>query len=1177
MIEAGRQQGKRRGAVRGDTARARHGLVTAFLFFAATFFAALPAQAAAKVSATLSEQGGYARIVLTWPGAVPAHTEAMTSSVLVVTFDKPFTADTDEFLRQMPNTVALARQDGNGRTLRLALKSEFWMNVRQAENSLYIDLLPSSWSGAPPPLPADVVARMAAAAAAKAKAAAEAKLAKERGIIDPVAPLPDLSVRVARHEGITRIVFDWNQPVLYSIAQQEGSATITFDRTAKVALAPIRVDPPPYLETISAMEREGRLSIFLKLKSGVTVTDFREDLGVVVDLKPAQTALNAVAEPKSEAPAAAKPAEKAPVAEASARVPKSILPKSAAATPEVAAPAATPPPAPAPAEASHVPPQTTKAEAAAPPPDAADPVAPLKVAVRTANGRTDLEFPWTLPTGAAVFVRSDTLWVVFDRKAALDVSAFDPAVLKDLGAPIIVPLQRGVALAIPISNARLLVGAMEMGTAWRISLADTLTSTGRPIALTRNWSASGEGAVTLDLAGPRDVLQVADPVVRDTLLVATARGPTQSVQAPRSFIEFQALKTAQGIAIVRIADDLNVAAAPDAVVVSRHEGLTLSADNEGAPASTVAGNAIVSPASTDFAAWRGTGSFIVNRQAHLKRIIMSPLDERAAARVAFAKFLLANGMGPEGLTQLAMAVGDERKIEDDASFRALRAVGEVIAGRYAQAVSGLSTNTFEMDPTAAIWRGLAQSALGRMQLANKDFERAGPVIDTLEPALAQKAHLRAAEAALAMKNIDSARNHMSRLPPALADKHEQAFALVMGARILAALDKPVEADMSYRNAIAVNDPAVNILARFEKADLLNRVGKLSDDKLIEELTKLRMAWRGDDLERRILTRLSELLLKKGDVVEALGAMRVAAVNFPDSDEAHALGARMPDIFADYFIGKGAKDLTPVQALAFYYNFQDLTPIGQKGDELIRHLAERLVSIDLLAQAEVLLRYQVEQRLYGSVAKAQVAARLAGVYLLDGKPKDALQIIRATAQNQLPEEIDVQRRLLEARALASLKKYDLALDLLSEIPGASSEALRADIFWEAQRWGEAGQAARVLADASDAAGKPGAALTSEARFEVMRSAIAYSLADDDEGLAHLRETYAARMADTPEASGFAVVSDPIERSGVAFRDLASRIASVNMMERFVASLKSDTAAPRAKAAEAAPAAARVAVN
>src|SRR5690606_34199865 len=149
-------------------------------------------------------------------------------------------------------------------------------------------------------------------------------------------------------------------------------------------------------------------------------------------------------------------------------------------------------------------------------------------------------------------------------------------------------------------------------------------------------------------------------------------------------------------------------------------------------ASAGAGNVLVSPAATNFAKWRGNGSFIENRQAHLKRIITAPLDERAAARVAFAKFLLANGMGPEGLTQLVMAGDDERKIENDASFRALRAMGEVISGRYSRAVSDLSTNTFEMDPNAAVWRGLAQSALGRMQLANKDFERAGPVIDTLE-------------------------------------------------------------------------------------------------------------------------------------------------------------------------------------------------------------------------------------------------------------------------------------------------------------------------------------------------------------------------------------------------------------------------------------------------------------
>ncbi|HEY4345115.1 MAG TPA: hypothetical protein VGN05_12265 [Parvibaculum sp.] len=1215
MIDAGWHGWRRREPVRSVSGALRpfaRATVVALFLAVAALLVAPAAEAATKISTTLSEQGGYGRIVLNWPDGVPHHTQEVTAGVLVVKFDKPFTTDLDEFLRQMPNTVGLARQDPDGKTLRLALKFDYWMNVREAESSLYIDLLAPGWAGAPPPLPADVVARMAAAAAAKAKTAAENKLAKDRGIVDPTAPIPGLVVRVAKHEGITRLVFDWNQPVLYSIAAQEGSATITFDRTAKVALAPIRVDPPPYLETISALERDGRLSIFLKLKSGVTVTDFREDLGVVLDLKPEQTALSEVTEPeapvakaektpdartakaedhaakaddhpaKPDVPAKpAKPAQAQPaVAEpaqdvANDHAPMPISPETLAAATMVPDPASAAVDEETAAEDTAAKPATVAA--VAPPVAAGDvSVAPIKVAVQNANGRIDLEFPWTQPTGAAVFVRSDTLWIVFDRRVPLDVSAIDPALLKGLGRPVPVDLDRGTALAIPLTNARLLVGATEDGTMWRVSLAEALGSTGRAISLTRSWSAAGEGIVTMDLSGARDVLHVRDPVVRDTLIVATARGPVQSVQAPRSFIEFQALQTTQGIAIVRIADDLNVAAAPDAVVVSRHEGLTLSADNDAAP-SMVDNGGGASPAASDFPAWRGKDNFIKARQAHLKRVLTAKPEDKAPTRIAFARFLLANGMGLETLTQLQMALDDEKKLENDPGFRALRGIAEVVGGRNAQAVADLSSNAFEMDPNAAVWRGLARGALGQMDIARKDFERAGPAIERLDPEWTLKARLMAAEAALATKDIAGARVQLGHVPPVIADKSLFARSLIMEARLLDALDKPEEATASYDKAIALNDRGAAILARFEKGVMLNRDGKLSNDKLIEELNKLRMAWRGDDLERRILTKLAELQLAKGNVVDALGAMRAVTVNFPLDDNAHALGARMPDIFADYFIGEGSKDLTAVQALAFYYNFQDLTPIGQKGDELIRHLAERLVSIDLLPQAEVLLRYQVEQRLYGSVAKAQVAARLAGVYLLDDKPKDALQTIRATAQNQLPEDLARQRQLIEARALASLKQYDLSVDLLSEITGPQSDELRADVFWEAQRWDDAGQAAEKLAQAKKSLVKPGKPLPADTRFEVMRAAIAYSLADDNDRLGHLRDSFGSLMADTPEASGFAIVSDPIERSGIAFRELASRIASVNMMERFVSSMKADTLTPApAKAAEAAPAA-PVAVN
>ena len=36
--------------------------------------------------------------------------------------------------------------------------------------------------------------------------------------------------------------------------------------------------------------------------------------------------------------------------------------------------------------------------------------------------------------------------------------------------------------------------------------------------------------------------------------------------------------------------------------------------------------------------------------------------------------------------------------------------------------------------------------------------------------------------------------------------------------------------------------------------------------------------------------------------------------------------------------------------AMFYEFRELTPIGRRGDEMIRRLADRLVAVDLLDQA-----------------------------------------------------------------------------------------------------------------------------------------------------------------------------------------------------------------------------------
>ena len=88
-----------------------------------------------------------------------------------------------------------------------------------------------------------------------------------------------------------------------------------------------------------------------------------------------------------------------------------------------------------------------------------------------------------------------------------------------------------------------------------------------------------------------------------------------------------------------------------------------------------------------------------------------------------------------------------------------------------------------------------------------------------------------------------------------------------------------------------------------------------------------------------------------------------------------------------------------------------------------------MAVDLLGPAANLLAYQVDKRLDG-IAKAQVATRLAAVYLMDHKADKAVATIRDSQISGLPDQEMHERMLLEARAFAALKrqKLELAEDL-----------------------------------------------------------------------------------------------------------------------------------------------------
>ena len=239
-------------------------------------------------------------------------------------------------------------------------------------------------------------------------------------------------------------------------------------------------------------------------------------------------------------------------------------------------------------------------------------------------------------------------------------------------------------------------------------------------------------------------------------------------------------------------------------------------------------------------------------------------------------------------------------------------------------------------------------------------------------------------------------------------------------------------------------------------------GAVTASQAIEELEKLRFRWRGDSLELKTFASLPRSISAAASGATASRRFawrrRISAARTPRASPRTTCASA----FGNLFLKGGADKMTPVDALALFYDNLDLTPIGPDGDEMIRRMSDRLVAMDLLGPAENLLAYQVDKRLDG-IAKAQVATRLAGVYLMDHKADKAVATIRDSQITGLPDDEMHNRVILEARAFAALKQWDNALDLIAVDQSEDTRRLRADIYWESGNWAVAGQKAEEMLD------------------------------------------------------------------------------------------------------------------
>jgi tetratricopeptide (TPR) repeat protein len=381
--------------------------------------------------------------------------------------------------------------------------------------------------------------------------------------------------------------------------------------------------------------------------------------------------------------------------------------------------------------------------------------------------------------------------------------------------------------------------------------------------------------------------------------------------------------------------------------------------------------------------------------------------------------------------------------------------------------------------------------------------------------------------------------------------HELEPALsVLSGRLAEGLGRVDDALRSYQAAADSWDRPASAQGRLRALVLQDTLGKVPRAEAITTLETLTTVWRGDETEVEALAMLAHLYTQDGRFRDAFHVMRTALAAHPDSESTRRIQEEAAGTFDSLFLAGKGDGLAPIDALALFYDFRDLTPIGRRGDEMIRRLADRLVAVDLLDQAAELLQHQVDNRLEGA-ARAQIATRLAMIYLMNRKPDRALATLRATRVGELTADLRNPRLLLEARALSDLGRHDVALEVIADIPGRESTRLRADILWAGKRWQAAAE--QIELNYGDR-WREFAPLADEERRDILRAGIGYVLAEDAIGLGRFRERYAAKMGEGPDRRAFEVVTAPVDASGSEFREIVRRVAATDTLDAFLRDLR-----------------------
>jgi hypothetical protein len=680
---------------------------------------------------------------------------------------------------------------------------------------------------------------------------------------------------------------------------------------------------------------------------------------------------------------------------------------------------------------------------------------PGAIRYNQANGKHTLSFNLGSDNSSvATFFRGKYLWIVFDQKKVFSFK--EGSVFSNFKH---IPSEEGTVLRMQVDSKFNEASAERIPEGWNIDIFEKAPKNSKPENVILPQPIPGaDGFLIIGDFERSKIISFIDPELGDVINAVPVFISGSSVVSQLDSIEFSLLKSIQGIALVLYSDDVLVEKHDNAIKVVSDTALPedLSAQTDLFPLSI--DKYLKLPTILPFLDKKLD---ILNFNQQKSRLISEASlakDNRSSFDRNFdlARFFFIHGWYQESLDALKVAKKySYTDYQETLQARFLTAVNYSLIGEHAAGKEEyddlLSFKDVKRIEEINIWRNYNEFALGST-----------PGAIGISDALTKTMTLYSADKywQLVFSEIELAiiANDMKFIEKIFREVRvpkdaKYANSLKYYKAEYYKKKKQNNLAKQYYRDLSVQDKDIRnqVRAEFALTKLKQSENEITILEAIEALEGLRFNWRGDQLEYDILMQLATYYRDSKDIMNALRTYQYIQSAFNNKVSNFYITSEMARIFNDVFLpgglGEGMDDFTVV---ALFYEFKELNPIGELGDDIIIAIARRLVRLDLLENATDLLRHQINYRLKGE-KRVVNADHLAIVLMMDKKPSEAILVLDDTDKDNFNFEEHEYRVRLRAKALINIEKYDEALDYLRDDKSDEAEILRREALFQSKRW------------------------------------------------------------------------------------------------------------------------------